>query len=262
MLTRSTPSRAQTPESLITSTRNPRVVAASRLHRRRERRVTGTTLVEGPKLVALAIEHRPDDVDVVFHLEDDPLEVPPGIEVFAIKDPVLERLSSTTTPQSPVAIRRFPDLDAPALLPSIVAWGINDPGNLGAMIRSAAAFGVQMVVGPDCADVWSPKAIRAAAGVSLIHPPSMIATLRELHGFATVACVAEGGQANLPPSPSGDAPIAALIGSEAHGLPADVSDNTSERLTLPLASGVESLNAAVTAGIVAYLLNAGRSADS
>lgn len=211
--------------------------------------------------MALALEHRSADVGVVFHLEDQPLEVPPGIELLGITEPVLERLSSTSTPQSPVAILRFPDLESPALRPSIVAWGIADPGNLGAMIRSAAAFGVQMVVGPDCADVWSPKAIRASAGVSLIHPPSMVSTFRELHGFATVACVAEGGEATLP-SPSSDAPIAALIGSEAHGLPADVSDNTSERLTLPLASGVESLNAAVTAGIVAYMLNAGRSPDT
>ncbi|NNF65174.1 MAG: RNA methyltransferase [Acidimicrobiia bacterium] len=206
----------------------------------------------------MAIEHRPEAVDVVFHLADQPFAAPSGIELVAVTEPVLERLSTTTTPQSPVAIVKFPDLDGPQLRPSVVAWGIADPGNLGAMIRSSAAFGVQMVIGPDCADVWSPKAIRAAAGVSLSEPPTMIGTLEELRGFATVACVADRGEPELP---SVDMPIAALIGSEARGLPSEVSDNASKRLTLPLAASVESLNAAVTAGIVAYLLGSGRSAD-
>lgn len=246
---------AQTPEAMISSTRNPRVVAASRLQRRRERRVTGTTIIEGPKLVAMALELMPESVEVVFHLEDSDVPMPAGIEAVSVTQPVLERLSSTTTPQSPVAIIRIPEMRPPEHRHSIVTWGVSDPGNLGAILRSAAAFGVQTIIGPDCADVWSPKTIRAAAGSSMANVPATANSMHDLADFGVVACVATDGAPELM---GGERPLAALIGSEAHGLPSEVISGADQLLTLPLASEVESLNAAATAGIVAYLLGTGR----
>lgn len=205
----------------ITSTRNPRVVAAARLHRARIRRETGLTLLEGPHLIGEATRTGAA-VRTVFATLDDPaipLAAAAGWEVLTVSRPVLERLSGTEQPQGPIAELEVP---APSPLPAgncAVLWSVGDPGNVGTIIRSAAAFGFSVVIGPGTADPWSPKTLRAGAGghfhtwVGAVADPAPPRLAPRSH----VAAVATGGRPALPRPP-----LALYIGDEASGLPAAV----------------------------------------
>jgi TrmH family RNA methyltransferase len=210
-------------------------------------------LIEGPQLVAEAVTA---GLVVEVGFATDGARFPDAVEVSV---DVLGRLSTTATPNAVLAVVRRP---AHALRPGAdlaVLWDVSEPGNVGALIRSAAAFGLDVLVGgPLAADPWSPKALRAGAG-GHFHTRVQVAaelSLQHLHdgGFASVATVPRGGD-----SPAcGGEPAALLIGSEAHGLPAEVVDAASRRWTIPTL-GVESLNAAVAGSLAMYELSGLRS---
>lgn len=236
---------------------------AVKLHRARGRAVSGCALLEGPHLVAEALE-----AGMVFRslfaTRDDAYALEAarsaGIEVVVVADRVLRRLSTTESPQSPVAVIRIPDQLIPASGHLVVSWGVGDPGNVGTLIRTAAAFGMGYVAGPGSADPWSPKVLRAAAGG---HFHTAIGTVTGWAGLADrllVATVARGG---VPPSrlDAGRA-SALLIGDEARGLPHDVVEASDVAVTIPMRGGMESLNAAVAGAIVAYALARGDEAGS
>lgn len=132
----------------------------------------------------------------------------------------------------------------------IVPWAIQDPGNLGAILRSAAAFGFQeALLGPLCADPFSPKALRGSMGAAFLMPLRRTESLTRDGGrwFAL-----DGGPGALPLEQAElEAPLRILVGNEGHGwqgaeLPAWV------RRVAIATSGVESLNAAVAAGIACF----------
>ena len=229
----------------IVSTRNPLVSKFATLHDSRGRRDTGLVLIEGPTLVAEAIRA---GLTIEFAATSVSDRWPDATEVA---DRVLARMSTTATPNEVVVAARRPD---PATdhdgRDVVVLVDVADPGNVGALIRSAAAFGfgVRLLGG---ADPWSPKALRAAAGG---HFHTTLRTggrldLAEFHdrGFVTVATVARDGAASIP---SGSH-IALLVGSEAHGLPDATVAAAMRRLSIPTV-GVESLNAAVAGSVAMY----------
>ena len=132
----------------------------------------------------------------------------------------------------------------------IVPWGIQDPGNLGAILRSAAAFGFQeALLGPQCADPFSPKALRGSMGAAFLMPLRRTEAL-VLDGGRWYAL--DGGPGALPLADADlDGPLRILVGNEGHGwqgaqLPAGVV-----RVAIPIGA-VESLNAAVAAGIACF----------
>ncbi|HSG80127.1 MAG TPA: RNA methyltransferase [Acidimicrobiia bacterium] len=230
---------------------------AIRLHRARHRRDSGRTLIEGPTLFDEALTHGGRLVRV-FALADDPtIGAASGVEVVVVTRPVLERLSTTTTPQSPVAVIEIPAPLPPGPGDLLVAWGVGDPGNVGALLRTAAAFGMGFVAGPGTADVWSPKVLRAATGAHFRAPVGFVADVEGLRGHPrrVLATVVAGGAV---PSRPDDLPVAILVGDEANGLPAAVAAAADARVTIPMAAGTESLNAAVAGAIVAYAVSAGR----
>jgi TrmH family RNA methyltransferase len=192
----------------------------------------------------------------VFVAEDRPSPVADGggIEVLAVAPAVLARISGTETPQGVVAVITVPAAAVPAggLL---VAWGVSDPGNVGTLVRSAAAFGLGFVAGPGCADPWSPKVVRAGAGAHFRTAIGRISDPGELGPRTTVAAVARGGKA--PASLRGLRDAAILVGDEAAGLPDWVVAAAALRITIPMPGGTESLNAAVAGSILAYELAGG-----
>ena len=132
----------------------------------------------------------------------------------------------------------------------IVPWGIQDPGNLGAILRSAAAFGFQeALLGPQCADPFSPKALRGSMGAAFLMPLRRTEAL-VLDGGRWYAL--DGGPGALPLADADlGGPLRILVGNEGHGwqgaqLPAGVV-----RVAIPIGA-VESLNAAVAAGIACF----------
>jgi TrmH family RNA methyltransferase len=242
----------------IDSTANERVKAVRRLRRGRERRQTRQTLVEGPILVAAALEAGVVPVDV-YTLGGGGLVArceAAGSTIVEVSGPVLEAISTTVEPQDPVGVLAIPELDGLETRRTVVAVEIGDPGNVGTLIRSAGALGWQIaLIGG--ADPWSPKVLRASAGVQLSHPAVAIDELEQLVtiGLDPIATIVSGGID--PGSLEVDNPIALLIGNETHGLPTTLVEHCVASLTIPIAAGVESLNAAVAGALAMYALDRG-----
>jgi TrmH family RNA methyltransferase len=134
----------------------------------------------------------------------------------------------------------------------LVAAGVADPGNLGTMLRSAEAAGAAgLVTTAGSVDPWNPKCVRAAAGALArvrVAPDVDPAELRHL-GVTLVGTAAAGGRAYTEPGALA-APLALVLGSEAHGLPADVP--VDRVVSIPHAGRAESLNVAMAATVLAF----------
>lgn len=241
-------------ESPLVSPDNPLVKELRALHKAEGRREARAFLVEGRRAIDgfLAGGLRPD---VLLRPADEPAPAhwPPARETQAR---VAARLSQSTTPSGWFA--RFPQPD-PGLLDAgaggLVLAGVGDPGNVGTLMRSAAAFGITQVAVVGGADPWSHKVVQASAGalatlrVHLIDPAEGLSRLR---GGARISALVVAGGAD--PATVALGPRWLVVGSEAHGLPDDWLGDQDERLTLPMPGRVESLNAAVAGSIACYLL--------
>lgn len=245
---------------MIESTRNPRVVRAARLHRARNRRETGDTLLEGPNVVdaALSAGLAPE---LLFTLDRDELAnraAQAGTEVVVVSDSVMNKLAGTENPRGPVAIAAVPESGSVAPVDSIVLCGISDPGNAGTLIRSAAAFSFQVVATPDTVDLWSPKVLRAAVGAHFAtgivtgSSPEAVAAV----GIGLVALVPVEDGSDEPEQSA--RPIGLMVGNEAHGLSPRLLAAASATLTVPTSGAVESLNAAVAGSIAMFAIAQGR----
>jgi TrmH family RNA methyltransferase len=247
--------------------RTPRVVAARRLQRRRERDETRLFLAEGPQAVreALAV---PGCVVEVFATAQAARRHPELIDADAsmVTDEALAALAETVQPQGVVAVCRQPDVPlATALagrprLAAILA-DIRDPGNAGTVLRTADAAGADAVVFAGAAvDPYNGKAVRASAG-SLFH----VDVVRAPDPAAVVDAVRRAGITVLAADPYGetdldvlagggglDRPTAWLFGSEAHGLPAALTDAADARVRVPIHGRAESLNLAAAAAVCLY----------
>lgn len=221
------------------------------MQRARERRASGQTLLEGPHLLeaALAAGVVPE---VVFIAEED-ASPPTDAEVIAVTDSVLDAIAPTETPRGPIAVIAMPEPDPLLAERTLVLWDIATPGNVGTLIRTAAALGWNVACHGG-ADPWSPKVLRAGAGAHFSVPVSQVDDVGELAaaGLAPVATVLAGG---VPPDSIDPAqPIALVVGNEAHGLPPVVIDAAIAAVTIPMVRA-ESLNSAIAGAIVMYALS-------
>jgi RNA methyltransferase, TrmH family len=246
--------------------RTPRVVAARRLQRRKDRDQTGRFLAEGPQAVREALA-----AGVVVELfgtggaltrhGDLAMQAP---QVSAVTEDALAGLGETVQPQGLVAVCEQVDValaDALAKRPRLVAVAaeIRDPGNAGTVLRTADAAGAGAVIFAGAAvDPYNGKCVRASAG-SLFH----VDVVRT--GLDVVADLRQAGLQVLATSGYGDddldtlldggalaAPTAWLFGSEAHGLPRDLLDAADRRVRVPIYGGAESLNLAAAAAVCLY----------
>jgi TrmH family RNA methyltransferase len=142
---------------------------------------------------------------------------------------------------------------------SVYLHGVHDPGNVGAVIRSAHALcDGPVVLGPDCADPWSPKAVRASMGSVFARPPAR-AGFAELSG-TTIALERGAGLALSAVEVEG--PAVVCLGSEREGLPREVSEEAGVRAEIPLrGDGPDSLNVAMAAAVALYDLTNRMAAD-
>ncbi|HEY7631304.1 MAG TPA: RNA methyltransferase [Thermoleophilaceae bacterium] len=143
---------------------------------------------------------------------------------------------------------------------SVYLHGVHDPGNVGAVIRSAHALcDGPVVLGPDCADPWSPKAVRASMGSIFARPPAR-AEFSDLGDATTIALERGAGLALAQVEVEG--PAVVCLGSEREGLPREVSEEASVRAEIPLrGDGPDSLNVAMAAAIALYDLTNRMAAD-
>jgi len=252
------------------------------LQRRKARGRRGLALIEGVRLVEEALAAgltfqgalvAPDlartarGVELVAELERHAVPVEEiGARTFA-------QLADTETPQGIIAViepRRWAAAEF-APRPGAVALvidGVQDPGNVGTLIRTAHALGAAgTVVLRGTADPTSPKALRAAMGATFRHPvvplddAGFIAWARKLT-VTLWAAAADGVPLHRAMVKAdegrGDGPIAVIVGNEGAGIRPQLNAVAAQRVAIPLAQGAESLNVAVAAGILLYEVTRGR----
>lgn len=243
-------------EFLITSRANPRFKdLLARL--RPSGKARTHTLLAGEKLIEAwlggAHSHRLAP-ELFLRLEGSEAINPvgnQGIPVLELGEKLMADLTESPSPPSAALLLRLqPEPSGPLGKRVLVPMAIQDPGNLGAMFRSAAAFGFkEVLLGPGCADPFSPKALRGSMGAAFLLAVRRTEKL-ELDEARWLAL--DSGPGTIPLNQAIlSEPLRLLIGNEGHGwkhesLPANV-----QRVAIST-TGVESLNAAVAAGIVCY----------
>ena len=217
-------------------------------------------VVEGPRVVAAAVDAGVALVACYLGPGAGPAETALAARIAATGVTVrrLERrLGDTVTPQPILALAPMVRAGAEALADvdlTVVAARLGDPGNVGTLLRSAAAAGVRAIsLGPGSVDAYNPKVVRASAGacfaVRIVEGVPAVEVLEELgrRGLRRLAAVAHGGA--VPEACDLTAPTAFVLGHETAGLGSDLP--VDGEITLPMAAG-ESLNAAVAGSILVF----------
>lgn len=252
---------------MITSFSNSAAKRLRGLKNKKMRDAEGSYIIEGPKLLDEAFFSGVRIKSVFFSPYGRDRFSPlieraeaAGIDIMEFSDDVFSSLCDTVTAQGiacEAAIpekKRLTDIDFDYAL---LLDGVSDPGNMGTILRTAAASGVRAVFcSAGCADVYSPKVIRSAAGAAfrldIYEGTALTEVLSSLHaaGFTSLAAVL-GGEDYFS---CGFAPdkVALIIGNEAHGISPDTAAAASHRVELPMRGDMESLNAAMAAGILLY----------
>ncbi len=185
-----------------------------------------------------------------------------GVDVVRVSEREFDSASDTEYPQGVLAIAEQPKDSLEALtLPQaarlLVLDGVQDPGNVGTLLRTAAALGVTAtIVLPGTVDPWNAKVVRSAVGIQFRHR-TIDCTEEALVLFLTQQGVPLWGAAPTGTSVDGLVPppqLALVVGNEGAGLKASVRDACAALVSLPMAPGVESLNVAVAAGIALFAL--------
>jgi TrmH family RNA methyltransferase len=244
---------------LLSSKANPRFKALlSRLRANGPRRET--TLLLGEKLIEAWVEARPTPAGerlrpaLWLRLEQTPphpLEAALGVETQLLGEALMRELAEAGSPPGHALLMELgPEPAGPLAARVIGAWGIQDPGNLGAILRGAAAFGFQeALLGPGCADPFHPKALRGSMGAAFLMPLRRAEHLKPDGGHWYAL---DGGPGSVPLAEADlSEPLRLWVGNEGHGWSGVDLPEGVPRLAIPI-QGVESLNAAVAAGIACY----------
>ena len=242
---------------LLSSLKNPKVLAWRSLKDKKGREEQDAFLVEGVRMVRDALAAEVPVRAVLLREEDHPaLDLPPDVPVYLLPGHVFQAVCDTKTPQGIAAVLARSVREARGA--KLVALDdVQDPGNVGTILRTADAAGFDgALLSQGCADLFSPKVLRATMG-SVFHlgfsfPASLADALRDLKnsGYSVLSSQLDGtpffDRENVSSS------LVLVIGNEGNGVSASVKALATHRLSLPMRGGAESLNAAVAAGIMMY----------
>ncbi len=259
----------RTPTAPITSLTNPRVKAAVRLRDRREREATGLTIVDGAREILRALDAaiRIESAFIAPALlrSEDALEVDARIHAWPatieVSPAVLAKVAYGERSDGIVAIAETPsrslvDLDLPPDPLVVVVEGVEKPGNLGAVLRTADAAGVDAVLAADPrTDLFNPNAIRASIGTIFSMPvvaassPEILAWLVE-RGIRPIAAIVDAPATYTGADLRG--PLAIVLGSEADGLSTAWRDASVTPIAIPMHGVADSLNVSIAAAVVLF----------
>ena len=240
------------------------------LHRRKGRERRGLALAEGVRLVEEMVGAAVDCKGAVI---SPALEATPrgsalaaalrnhGVRIETIGDRELGELAATEHPQGIVAVYQPREWALEQMLPTpgrplVVLDGVQDPGNVGTIARTALAFGGSgMVALPGTVDLANPKVVRSAAGALFVLPSlhadsAQLLELLRRQRIPLWATAMDGEPLGAPP----DTPVALLLGNEGAGIQADLLAAAARRVAIPIRAEAESLNVAVAAGILLHHL--------
>jgi len=251
---------------MLTSARSPRVAAVRRLHESRGRRDAHSFLVEGPQAVREALRV-PGLVRELFISSDASDQCRGVIDEFGVTaeevaPAVLEAMAETRVPQGLLAVcglvtRPLDDVLGSKARLIVVIDGAGDPGNVGTIIRTADAAGVDAVIlTEDSVDPHNGKCVRATAG-SLFHLPIASGVARDeliaaLRGRGIPLAVTQAAGDTPLYEAAGYATLAWALGSEAHGVSPELVSAATLRVAIPMFGSAESLNVGAAAAICLY----------
>jgi TrmH family RNA methyltransferase len=244
----------------IQSTKNPQVKEWKKLLTKKGREKTGLFLIEGFHLVEEALKSH---IHIVELIVDERKEIPSSwnvdnIPMTIVTEEVMKAISDTETPQGIVALCRQFSYERVDVKTVLMIDAVQDPGNIGTMIRTADSAGIDAVIlGEGCADLYNPKVIRATQG-SLFHLPIIKGNLREWiirlqeENVPIYGTSLQNGEdyRHVPPAES----FALLVGNEGSGVHQELLEMTTKNLYIPIYGRAESLNVAVATGILLYHL--------
>lgn len=259
---------------MITSSQNPKIkLVRALLGRAKDRRDAGAFVVEGVRLVEEA-DVRRSVWKFRFALYDSSLNARGSslveqllareIEVEEVSEQLMRSLSDTETPQGILAVIELTQLPIPNALDFVlIPDQIRDPGNLGTLLRTAAAAGVQAVfLPPETTDAFAPKVVRSGMGAHFRLPIQSMKwekIRREIDGLQVYLADMDGGscwEADLR------GPLALIVGSEAEGASEEARELATQKVSIPMAGNVESLNAGVAGSVLMFEVVRQRSVDS
>ena len=243
-------------EERITSRKNPLLQQVRRLlTSKKEREAAGLFVSDGTKLLEEAVKWWPG-LDTVILSDGVQMQLPEQVRLVRVPEDIMASISPMQTPQGALFLCRLPQKQV--FTPKagmLLLDGIQDPGNLGTILRTADALNVPVALLEGCADPYSHKVVRSSMG-AVFRTQILQATWRQ----AKEACIAAG----IPVAVTAlsdraedlrRAPVdtmAVVIGSEGQGVRREIMDSAQKQLIIPMESRCESLNAAVAAAIVMW----------
>lgn len=245
------------PVERITSAKNPLIRHVRQLLSSRDyREECGEFAAEGWKLLEEALRWYPHFTAVVVTENTTLPALPPQTRVVCVPQSLMQSLSAMRTPQGVVFALRLPERKEPELHPGMLLLDrIQDPGNLGTILRTADAFDIPVVLTNGCADPFSEKTVRASMGAVFRTPPQTLALPKLLQICA---------EKKLPLAATALSPTAldirevsladklAVIGSEGQGICSELLAASQTQVIIPMSERCESLNAAVAAALVLW----------
>jgi len=243
-------------EEWITSRKNPLLVQVRKLFSsRKEREQAGLFVSDGTKLLQEAVRYCPGLETVILseHIE---APTPEGVRRIRVPEDVMASISPMESPQGAVFVCRMPArtpfLPQPGML---LLDGIQDPGNLGTILRTADALDIPAVLLEGCADPYSHKVVRASMG-AVLRRPVVRTGWTEARAACKVAGIPIGATALSPRAKdlrqAALQGMAVVIGSEGRGVRQEILADADGELIIPMNSHCESLNAAIAAAIVMW----------
>ena len=247
-------------EERISSRKNPLLQQVKKLlSSRGERRKQGLFVADGTKLLEEAVKYWPG-LETVILSEGVEADVPEGVRVVRVPEDVMASVSPMETPQGALFLGRLPQ--AAEFVPQkgmLILDGIQDPGNLGTILRTADAMDVTVVLLEGCADPWSWKTVRASMG-AVFRVPVVQADWESVKNACRGAGIPIGvtalSERAVDIRTADVKQMAMVIGSEGRGVRKEVLESADCELIIPMNHHCESLNAAIAAAIVMWQMRA------
>lgn len=243
-------------EQRITARKNPLIQQVRRLvSSRKERQQTGLFVADGIKLLEEAVKWWPG-LETVILTDGVEVQVPEQVRLVRVPEEIMAYISPMETPQGALFLCRLPEKTA--FVPKrgmLLLDGIQDPGNLGTILRTADALDVPVVLLEGCADPYSHKVVRASMGAVFRTPviQSDWVSVRSACGDAGIPIAVTALTDRAEDIRSARlAEMALVIGSEGRGVRQEILENADRELIIPMNPRCESLNAAVAATVVMW----------
>ena len=243
-------------EERITSRKNPLLQQVRKLLSSRKARVeAGLFAADGTKLLEEAVKYYPG-LDTVILSEGVQVQLPAGVRCVRVPADVMQSISPMETPQGALFLCRLPEKRE--FVPKagmLILDGIQDPGNLGTILRTADALQVPVVLLEGCADPYGHKVVRASMG-AVFRTSVVSSTWEEVREKCLAAgipvAVTALNEQSRDIRKANVASMAVVIGSEGQGVRREILEQAQDALIIPMDSRCESLNAAVAATIVMW----------